>query len=93
MKKEKGKKGEGEGEAREEGEEEGEEEEEGKGEEGDKWDKEPFHERLSKFFIWLKIEIFIACVCLKITENGSLCCVILSFYKIFLSKSLLKNVT
>ena len=39
------------------------------------------------------MEIFIAFICLKVFENGSLCCIISSFYSIFLSKSLLKSVT
>ena len=51
-----------------------------------------FHEKLSKCLIWLKIDIFIAYICLKVFENGSLCCIISSFYPIFLSKSLLKSV-
>jgi len=33
------------------------------------------------------------CVCLNVSENGSLFCNISSFYAIYLSKSLLKSVT
>ena len=39
------------------------------------------------------MEVFIAYICLKVSENGSLYCVFSSFYSIFLSKSLLKSVT
>ena len=39
------------------------------------------------------MEIFIAFICLKVSENGSLCRIISLFYSIFLSKSLLKSET
>ena len=38
------------------------------------------------------MEIIIACICLKVFENDSICCIILSFNPMFLSKFLLKNV-
>ena len=39
------------------------------------------------------MEIFLAYICLKVFETGSLCCFISSFYLIFLFKSLLKSIT
>ena len=39
------------------------------------------------------MEIFLAYICLKVFETGSLCCCISSFYSIFLFKSLLKSIT
>ena len=39
------------------------------------------------------MEIFLAYICLKVFETGSLCCFISSFYSIFLFKSVLKSIT
>ena len=39
------------------------------------------------------MQLFLAYICLKVFETGSLCCFISSFYSIFLFKSLLKSIT